>query len=137
MLELDTTKTAPPIAREPLFAINGKAYSIPVRFLPTDMLTYLHIITTSGGDAAANWGLHHALGEEGYWALIDAGAALDESDLKAMIDCVTGRLLGMNTPVPGPKDVPDAGPAPETGSTEEPPDEDVWPEATSGEAAQG
>lgn len=132
MLEINTKKSAPEIPREPLFAIDGTTYTIPERFHPTDMLMYLHILTTGGGDAAGKWALHYALGDDGFWALFDAGGAVDEHQLKAMIDCVTGRLLGMSSPVPGPKAEPESDPAPETDSTEEPPDEVVWPESESG-----
>jgi hypothetical protein len=130
MLQISTKKAdaAPVSDREPLFALDDVEHTIPRKFLPTDMLQYLFLLGSSGPDAAANWALMQALGDKSYWALIDAGAAITEEHLRAMIDCVTGRMLGMDTPVPGPKaNLPASGPDPETDSTEEPPDAAVWP----------
>jgi hypothetical protein len=131
MLQISTKKAdaAPETDREPLFALDGVEHTIPRKFLPTDMLQYLFILGSAGGDAAANWALLRALGDKSYWALIDAGEAITAEHLRAILDCVTGRMLGMGTPVPGPKDSPpENGPAPETGSAEEPPDAAVWPD---------
>lgn len=135
MFKIEKPEKAPEVEREPFFAVEGKTYTIPKRFLPTDMLQYLHILNTTGGDAAAKWALHYSLGDEGFWALVDAGAAVDEHMLSDMINCVTGRMLGMNSPVPGPKAEPGpvGVPLPETASTVEPPDEEVWPEEESAE----
>lgn len=126
-------KAAPAVERETLFALDGEEYTIPVKFLPTTMLEYLHYVGVAGGDAAGNWALHKALGDTGYWKLIEAGAAVTEEALRSMIDCVAGRMLGIDTQVPGPKAEPvaDSAPAPETGSIEEPPDAAIWPGDTS------
>jgi hypothetical protein len=131
MYTIDTKVAPAPVEREPLLTIDGAELTIPKRFPPTDMLQYLHVVQAGGGDVAAKWALHHALGEEGFWKLIDAGAAIDEHMLKAMIECVTGRLLGIDSPVPGPKGEPETGPDPETASASEPADEDIWPDETS------
>lgn len=133
MYEIKTKEATAPVEREVLLVIDGAELSIPKRFLPTDMLQYLHVIQTAGGDAAAKWALHFALGEDAFWKLVDAGAAIDEHMLKALIDCVTGRLLGMNTPVPGPKAQPEPGPVGETDSGSEPADAELWPESGSPE----
>lgn len=132
MLKIYTKKAAPaPVERETLLTIDGAELTIPVKFLPTDMLQYLHVVQAGGGDAAAKWALHLALGEEGFWKLIDAGPALDEDTLAKMINCITGRLLGIDTPVPGPKDEPEPGPDPAGDSEDEPQDEELWPDESS------
>lgn len=137
MYTIDTKVAPAPVEREPLLTIDGAELTIPKRFPPTDMLQYLHVVQAGGGDVAAKWALHHALGEEGFWKLIDAGAAINEHMLKAMIECVTGRLLGIDSPVPGPKDLPPVpGPAPETASDSEPADEEIWPAEASPAPAQ-
>jgi hypothetical protein len=133
MIEITTQAVAPPVEREPLLTIDGVALTIPKRFLPTDMLQYLHVLQVGGGDAAAKWALQLALGDDGFWKLIDAGAALTEDALGQMINCVTGRLLGLDTPVPGPKAEPETDPALVGDSGAEPKDEDVWPDESSEE----
>lgn len=128
MFEINTKAETPPVERETLLTIDGEQLTIPKRFLPTDMLQYLHVLQIEGGDVAAKWAMHTALGNEGFWKLVNAGAAVDEHMLKELINCVTGRLLGMDVPIPGPKGEADPAPDPETDSVSEPADKDVWPE---------
>jgi hypothetical protein len=129
VLKINTkTAGAVTVEREPLATIDGTELTIPKRFLPTDMLQYLHVLQIAGGDAAAKWALHTALGEEGFWQLVEAGAAVDEDTLAKMINCVTSRLLGIDAPVPGPKAEPEPGPDPAGDSTAEPADQDIWPD---------
>lgn len=142
MIEISTKtvtgreKSPPAVERETLFTLDGVEHTIPVKFLPTQMLEYLHYVGVAGGDAAGNWALHKALGDTSYWALIEAGPAVKEEALRSMIDCVAGRMLGIATAIPGPKGEPDPAPAPETDSTEEPPDDAVWPDDTSAPTPQ-
>lgn len=54
--------------REPLFALGGKVYEARVNFAVSEVTEYSRIARTQGIDAAAEYMMTCALGEEGYEA---------------------------------------------------------------------
>jgi hypothetical protein len=134
MLEFTTKPdpTAKPPEREELFSIDGKAYTIPKTIRPLLMARYAHLVDTMGSDSAGLWALREALGDEGYFALINLPPErVSKDDLATVMAVVTGRFIGLATEVPSadPKSAPVETASPdELGA--EPPDSEVWPDAT-------
>lgn len=141
MLEFDsTTPEDPNRPRETLFRINGRDCTVPKTFGPIEMARYAHMIEQFGGDQAAIWALRYALGDESYLAFINLPAeAVSLDDYTKVLRLITGRLVGMELPIPEGKaqvgGAPDASPTSpmpsstvlDDGPVIEPPDSEVWP----------
>lgn len=125
--------TAQQPEREELFAIDGKAYTIPKTIRPLQMAKYTHLVDSLGADSAGMWALQEALGEEGYLAFLNLPTErVSKDDFAVVIGVVTGRFVGLATEVPGadPKSAGEPAPSPEDTPESEPPDTEVWPEDT-------
>lgn len=105
MLEFTTPKEAPTVKREPLFALDGKVHTIPVKFEVTDALTYTHFLRTMGAQWAVSWAIQNALEPEGYDALCNAKpGTISDEDLEMINSIIVARTLGQRVVVPGPKE---------------------------------
>lgn len=110
MLELTSTPhEGRPVDREVLLTIDGTPYTIPTRFRPLEMARYAHMVNQDGADIAAVWALQAALGETAYLKLLNLpAAAVSDDTWRSLMAVVTGRLLGLERAVPGPKWEPPA-----------------------------
>lgn len=140
MIEFTSDTPAPDRPREELFSIDGKPATIPREFEPIEMARYAHMIEQFGGDQAAVWAMRYALGDEMYLAFINLPPhAVSKEQYAQVVGVITGRLVGLDVLVPGPKepagqasDGASSSPAaadPETTNVE-PPDSEVWPDET-------
>lgn len=134
-----TEKGLPPalrggqLPREPLYSVDGVEYSIPREFLPLQMAKYAHLVDSLGSDSAALWALREAVGDNGYFALLNLPPEqVSKDDLANVIAVVTGRMTGLSVEVPKGPGEADSETASSAGSDDdgmEPPDSEVWPES--------
>lgn len=100
MLEFNTPKKAKSVQRDKLFSLDGKVYTIPVRFQATHALEYVDSLRKYGPDIANSTALEIALGQDGYDALLGAGDAISAEDIAVLVNVVTSRMLGKAIAVP-------------------------------------
>lgn len=88
--ESDRTEFDP---KEPLFSIDGTLYEARTKFSASEFLKYVRIAQTKGSDAAVDWAMESALGEEGYLAFLDY-PYLTADKARQIIDQIIERLVG-------------------------------------------
>lgn len=80
--------------RAELFTIDGVSYSARTNFSATETLKYFRIGRKSGADAAVDWAMEAALGEDGYLAFLDY-PYLSKDKARAIVDQILSRLVGV------------------------------------------
>jgi hypothetical protein len=86
-------------ATAPLFAVGGKVYEARTEFSASDVLTYSKLARTKGIDAAVEWLMEAALGDEGYAAFIGYKYLKLETASK-IISQVVERITGITVADP-------------------------------------
>jgi hypothetical protein len=79
----------------PLFAVGGKVYEARTEFSASDVIHYSKLARTKGIDAAVEWLMEAALGEEGYAAFAGYKYLRKETATKVMSQ-VVGRISGID-----------------------------------------
>lgn len=98
-LVLRSSDEEPPVAREPLFSVDGKTYDIPVKVSVSQGLQYLTILMERGVGTAVIWALKTALGDEGYAALTGF-KALKQEHLDLVVKVVRSKFDGSDPKAP-------------------------------------
>lgn len=95
VLHLSRKAPDPFVEREPLFVLDGKTYTIPVRVSASASLHYLSLWLNSPlpTNEAIVWAMRHVLGDEGYAAL-DSYQQLTPEFLNHVITIVRGKFDG-------------------------------------------
>jgi hypothetical protein len=97
VLRLSTKTTTEFFEREPLFEIDGVAYTIPVKFPATTVLAYNDVLLDGGASMAEAWLLKHALRENGFRALLSYPMTTEQ--LAQLVDILWNKLIEA-APVP-------------------------------------
>lgn len=93
MIEIVTTQPTPESGREPLFSIDGTAYTIPME-VPASLALEAMEITRQRGEASATaWVMEQLLGAEG-WKALRTCPQVRKADMRVLMRICRERVFG-------------------------------------------